>query len=778
MGGGSRGKFLKPIFVWDCEWEGKHPHNPNSYLRTIQIAWDHDKAVCFKISHAGGALAFRDKNGKPAIQRLAQLLNELARETIAVGHFLVADLEWLHYYGIYPEASIPLEPEDGVLPWELFQQGRGFYDTALALHALEETASLGLEVLTLRFTSLPRYDLELEAWKTQNKDLCRDGYGNCPDSILFPYGMWDVIATYQSFFHLLERFEKALPERNYWIPFWESSLASWVILDIHKNGIRVDKEKVDKLSLAFTEAKERVERELREYLRWPDFNPRSVFHIRECLYGPEYNGAFDKDRNKKRLSPLDANLLYLQPIIDTSKPSRLWSELVAEGKAHLATPATNKTALAILLRENPDFSYGLGLLRDQRFLDQVLKTIFRPPLLDDSESLVTDEDGFLEYEDGIAAYIDCDGRVRTNMIPTAETGRWKSSRPNLHNLSKQRDADYTRLLKEGYKHKIRSILIADGHLPLVEIPPRTKKLQWISLVEGEKRLRNRVEKPSVLIEFDYTGAELYAAAILANDKAMIDHAERALYPDSGYDASGNPVEGGKFPHPKYYDIHSNIAVLAFNLKCPPTKAGLKSIGAEHFRVLAKNVIFGVMYGRGAKAISLQAKENGNLITVEQAQNIVDTIFKTYPKLPEFFAEAKERVRRYGWLVNSFGRYRHFPKLRDKKLLAEAERQAMNFPVQSLIASCMTRGLAYLKQEIKRQKLESEIQLILQIHDAGMLNVSISHIEIAKKLVNLCFREKVPIFPTDLSGKSLGTGPYFLGLDIKIEKNWGEEYISS
>jgi hypothetical protein len=89
---------------------------------------------------------------------------------------------------------------------------------------------------------------------------------------------------------------------------------------------------------------------------------------------------------------------------------------------------------------------------------------------------------------------------------------------------------------------------------------------------------------------------------------------------------------------------------------------------------------------------------------------------------------------------------------------------------------MTRGLAYLKQEIKRQKLESEIQLILQIHDAGMLNVSIPYIETAKKLINLCLREKLPIYPTDLGGRSLGTGPYFLGLDIKIEKNWGEEYV--
>jgi len=91
------------------------------------------------------------------------------------------------------------------------------------------------------------------------------------------------------------------------------------------------------------------------------------------------------------------------------------------------------------------------------------------------------------------------------------------------------------------------------------------------------------------------------------------------------------------------------------------------------------VIFGIAYGRQAKAIALQAKEQKVNVTVQEAQTVIDAIFEMYPELSPFFTEAKSRALNEKWLCNCFGRFRRFPTTSDYKLEGEFERQAMNFP---------------------------------------------------------------------------------------------------
>ncbi len=248
-----------------------------------------------------------------------------------------------------------------------------------------------------------------------------------------------------------------------------------------------------------------------------------------------------------------------------------------------------------------------------------------------------------------------------------------------------------------------------------------------------------------------------------------------MLPDEGYDEKGNKVDGGSFPHPDYYDIHSNVAVLAFQLKCHPSKQGLKSIGKAHFRTLAKNVIFGIAYGRQAKAIALQAREQGINVTPDEAQKVIDAIFQMYPELPSFFAEASARALNERWLCHPFGRLRRFPCVNDYKLEGEFERQAMNFPIQGMIASAVDRGLAYLQDIITKQGLDDVIRVLLQIHDAGLVECKFDMVEHAIKLIEWAMVEMVEIWPTNLAGVPRGDGPYRLGLDFEVSKHWGEKW---
>lgn len=749
----SQKKRRHRLVAWDAEWQGQHPGNEGSYIRTIQLACSPKNAVCFKMAHQGGKVAFRDRDGKPAVKRLAKLLNKFMKGKRAVGSFLISDLEWLNYYGFDPthDCDIPIDPKDGKLPWERLRDGEGWIDIAALLHSVEETASLGLESIAMRYTTAPRWDIALEDWK---KEYCRvnnlkanglEGYGDCPDKVLVPYGCYDADVTLRAALELLPMLDSDYEGNCCWEPFWETMIALPVILEMHQNGIMVDRERIDTLTGAFLSARYSQEERIRLWAKWPDFNIRSTQQVKEFLFGEDLNGKIDSNGNKIRIRPQGARSLYVEPLLDTSKPPRRWDDIKARGLTNEATPGTGKQILAILAQDNPNVSDQINMLRDYRFLDQVLKSILRPPKEeDDGSGWMTDTDGFYEYDAGLANCIDHDGRVRTHLYPTAETGRWKSARPNLQNISKSRDPDYVRLLGADYKHKLRSVLMASPGY--------------------------------ALIEFDYKGAELYGMAIMSGDKTMIEHAERALFPDEGYDEHGKPCPGGKYPHPRYYDIHSNVAVLAFQLKCKPTKGGLKEIGKIHFRTLAKNVIFGIAYGRGAKAIALQAKEQGVNVTPEEAQMVIDAIFEMYPGLQPFFEEAKKRAIEQKWLCHCFGRFRRFPNASDYKLEGEFERQAMNFPIQGMVASAVNRGLARMRKVIRDNNLRKDIKLLLQIHDAGLVEARYEYIDyVVDELIPYAMRDCVPIFPTTLDGIPTGKGPYYLGIDTVVENHWGERF---
>lgn len=766
----------------DAEWHGEHPANKGSYIRTLQFAWRPKHAAALVWSDTQGQCAFFDANGNDARPQAVQLINQFFKDKRVVGHFLVADLEWLMHAGMHQilkSFRVPIYDvvfdalpdyrqveyrtlgfaEGDIIPAWVRTHFEGGWDTGLAGHAIEETAQLGLEVLTMRYTSVPRYDIPLYEWKEayckqkgiKAKDL--EGYGPCPDEVILPYGIYDADATLRLAYEQMPLIDSDYHGNCCREPFWEAMVTASPILEMHRNGVCIDKKRIDYLTTVFVTARASQEKLIQDWAKWPDFNIRSVQQAREFLFGERLNGKRDKDGNIVRLRPPDGLSLFLEPVLDTSKPPRQWQEIKERGEVDKATPGTGKMILGILANDNPEQFKQIQWLRDFRFLDQVLKSVLRPPKTDEKGNILMAEDelepatvddigvstaaitsyrdnmGGMIYEAGLASVMCDDGRVRTHLYPTTETGRWRSARPNLQNLSKRRDDDYKRILGgDVYKYKIRSIMRASpGH---------------------------------VLIEADYKSAELFCMAIMSGDVHLLEHCRRNQLPESD---------------PDYYDIHSNVAVRAFNLKCPPTKKGLKEIGKSALRVAAKNVIFGVAYGRGAKAIALQCKEEGNAITVEEAEAIIAAVFEMYSGLVPFFEACRGRVTNPGWMCNCFGRMRRFPVTDDRQLIAEFERQAMNFPIQSMVASAMDRAVAYL-QDYRSGVIRdpSVYRMLLQIHDAIVVEAPYEHAAyVAQHVLPHNMTERVAIHPTDLDGVPTGVGPYHLGVDVEVYDHWGE-----
>lgn len=726
----------------DCEWQGERPTEPDSWLRTIQLSHKPKFAVCLEMRKCGG------EDNLVTSTLVKRLLNKIfesssTRHIRPVGHFHRADLIWLIHYGL--DLRKQFEVPTGIDSWESTKITGGF-DTGAAAHSVCETDDYKLEVLATRYTSVPRYDTELQEAK---KVLCKrlkigaeelPGYGDIPDEALYPYANYDVDATRRLFdiYNGIDNKPGLLDFDEYGnnsrTAFWISMRASPACLEMEMTGLRVDRTRSDLLIESYSKSETELIAEIRKLVNWPTFACTSPFDMRELLYGYKLRGQINKATGDYiRKSPPEAKLCNLIPIKTTNKNvKKPWEQLVEDNEDKNYTPATDRESLGILFHtiENKEKAGIVSRLRDLRFIGQLLRTTLRPPRKDKKkENYVLDDTGERIFDKGLLSYVCKDDRIHTNIYQTLETGRYSSARPCLQNMAKRRESDYQRILGNRYLFPMRSVFTASPGY--------------------------------VFIEADYVGAELAGAAWMSNDTNMIEHVKRAQLPEN---------------HPDYYDIHSAIAVSAFRLPCPATKKGLASIGMAHLRVAAKNVVFGYMYGRSAPAIQRQAKEEGVDITVQEAQELINGLIRQYPSLPRYFNACRARVNDPGWTCNCFGRMRRFRSATDSKVAGEQERQSMNFGIQSLVADAMSRALDNLYS--LRDSFGLHYRILLQIHDAVLLEVPCQEAEaVYDKVLPYCMSDLVPIFPSDLNGMATSKQFYNLGIDIDVCVHWGVKLTS-
>ena len=228
-------------------------------------------------------------------------------------------------------------------------------------------------------------------------------------------------------------------------------------------------------------------------------------------------------------------------------------------------------------------------------------------------------------------------------------------------------------------------------------------------------------------------------------------------------------------HPDHFDIHSNRAVGAFNLTCTPNKTGLKSAGYSPLRVAAKNVNFGIPYGRSAEAIARQCREEGVTVSIRDTQSMVDGYFAEYSRVADFLAECRRRSQDERWLVGSFGRRRRFISTRDRSVIGEQERQAQNFPIQNTVADAVWRAV-YNFWYFRQQNPEYHYKICLQIHDALLFLVPIPELRMfLENCLHTCMVDRVPIWPRYLNNEPMQVAePYHFGIDYDIQLNWGED----
>jgi len=116
-----------------------------------------------------------------------------------------------------------------------------------------------------------------------------------------------------------------------------------------------------------------------------------------------------------------------------------------------------------------------------------------------------------------------------------------------------------------------------------------------------------------------------------------------------------------------------------------------------------------------------ARDNyGVILTDEEAQLYRKRFFETYSDLPTWHEKQRRIARMFKQVRNLIGRVRRLPEVDspDSSKVAEAERQAINSPVQSFGSDLMLMSLIELHKKLPKDKF----RIVGSVHDAGLFIV--------------------------------------------------------
>lgn len=252
------------------------------------------------------------------------------------------------------------------------------------------------------------------------------------------------------------------------------------------------------------------------------------------------------------------------------------------------------------------------------------------------------------------------------------------------------------------------------------------------------KLKELYEAPDgyVMCARDLSQSELRIVAWLSNEKNMLKAMREGV------------------------DLHSLTASLVLGKPIEEvTKAD---------RQLAKAVNFGLIYGQGAEGLRIYAKENyGVEMSYDEAEHFRTMFFKKYPALEIYHRRCITIARKHGYIRSPLGRVRRLPDINsnDLQLVKSAERQAINFPVQSFSSDLGLIGMYLFWRKIKDKK---SVWLLWFIHDAVFFICREDLVDKYMSMLKYCMEEESKKYIRDKFGIKV---TYPIASDGKVGQNW-------
>lgn len=201
----------------------------------------------------------------------------------------------------------------------------------------------------------------------------------------------------------------------------------------------------------------------------------------------------------------------------------------------------------------------------------------------------------------------------------------------------------------------------------------------------------------LFLSADYSQIELRLMAHLSKDESMI-----------------NDFLSGE-------DIHSATASKIFGID--PSEV------TREMRSKAKTANFGIIYGISAYGLSQRLT-----ISRSEAKELIDGYFRSYPGVKRFMDESIEKGREDGFVTTMFGRRRYLRDInsRNSLLRSNAERNAINAPIQGTAADIIKVAMIRIHDALSRSDIDAK--MILQVHDELIFEVAEKDVERLRSLV--------------------------------------------
>ncbi|MFZ1988119.1 MAG: DNA polymerase [Minisyncoccia bacterium] len=188
-------------------------------------------------------------------------------------------------------------------------------------------------------------------------------------------------------------------------------------------------------------------------------------------------------------------------------------------------------------------------------------------------------------------------------------------------------------------------------------------------------------KGFTLVGFDYSQIELRLAAILSGDEKLCDI-----------------FKSGR-------DVHREVAATVFAV-------APENVDAE-MRRRAKIINFGILYGMGTNALRQQLGTG-----TAEAHKFYDDYFASFTTLAQYLESTRGFARKHGYTETIFGRRREFPGIKSSLpyVRAQAERMAINAPIQGAEADIIKLAMVGIDDMLAKEGMQDDVYLLLQVHD--------------------------------------------------------------
>ena len=200
-----------------------------------------------------------------------------------------------------------------------------------------------------------------------------------------------------------------------------------------------------------------------------------------------------------------------------------------------------------------------------------------------------------------------------------------------------------------------------------------------------------------LLTADYSQIEMRVMAHLSNDPGLI-----------------TAYNNGE-------DLHNYVGAKVFDV--PPSGV------IPELRRKVKALSYGLVYGLSAFGLSQQLN-----IPAGEAKQIMENYFHRFGGVKHYLDTVVTQARKDGYTATLFDRRRYLPELTstNRATRENAERAALNAPIQGTAADIIKIAMLRIHHELKKTNAKSRV--LLQVHDELVVEIAPGELTTVKKLI--------------------------------------------